>query len=227
MLTRVIDGVLDQRYNDVTIVPVSITYDRLVETDAHVDELSGGRKRAERLFPTVTRLSSILTSAATSVTTFGRVDVRIAEPFSLIDYLRDSAKHDGSLDLASGTKQQRVSLADVFSCTDGLACRQCTQVPLVQRRLQYAVSLQQRIGGGARGPRCYRVADTPPARHQSQGLGARRVVVAKRDSRSWWQRTCRAHSRSESYGSRRGLTTLCRGGRFSMEIGGGPQDGGH
>jgi glycerol-3-phosphate O-acyltransferase len=43
-----LDGVLEQRYADVTIAPVSITYDRLVENEAHVDELSGGRKRAER-----------------------------------------------------------------------------------------------------------------------------------------------------------------------------------
>jgi glycerol-3-phosphate O-acyltransferase len=87
MLKRVIDWVLDDN-GDVCIVPISLTYERIVENDAHLEELAGEPKRVANSLQTI---SSVLASSLMNVTCYGRVDLRIAPPFSVSVYLHTIA----------------------------------------------------------------------------------------------------------------------------------------
>ena len=103
VLHRVVEAILDNMVEDVQIVPVSIAYDRLVENEAHVDELTGGKKKSERLLPTMRSLSSLMASSIWQVNTYGRVDIKIAPPFSISEYLRTVQASDPSIQLKKGT----------------------------------------------------------------------------------------------------------------------------
>jgi len=82
MLQRIIDWVLDDN-GDAMIVPISLTYERIVENDSHLDELSGEDKKAEKIVHSLQNISSAIASSLMSVTCFGRVDLSFAEPFSI------------------------------------------------------------------------------------------------------------------------------------------------
>eukprot|EP00013_Stygamoeba_regulata_P014507 CAMPEP_0177687810 /NCGR_PEP_ID=MMETSP0447-20121125/34334_1 /TAXON_ID=0 /ORGANISM="Stygamoeba regulata, Strain BSH-02190019" /LENGTH=505 /DNA_ID=CAMNT_0019198091 /DNA_START=123 /DNA_END=1638 /DNA_ORIENTATION=- len=53
LLRTVVDAVVDRQVLDVYVVPISISYDRIVENASHVDELAGKQKRRERLMRSV------------------------------------------------------------------------------------------------------------------------------------------------------------------------------
>jgi glycerol-3-phosphate O-acyltransferase len=76
MLAWIIQGFIDSGRRDLLFVPVGITYERLVEEGAMVDELSGGAKRDESVLGLV-RARKVLQRR------FGSVFVNFGEPLSL------------------------------------------------------------------------------------------------------------------------------------------------
>eukprot|EP00005_Dracoamoeba_jomungandri_P002059 CAMPEP_0174252598 /NCGR_PEP_ID=MMETSP0439-20130205/2000_1 /TAXON_ID=0 /ORGANISM="Stereomyxa ramosa, Strain Chinc5" /LENGTH=862 /DNA_ID=CAMNT_0015333157 /DNA_START=1619 /DNA_END=4204 /DNA_ORIENTATION=- len=89
MLQRVVEGILDGDFEDIHLVPISIAYDRLVENESHIEELAGRKKQKERFRTVVSRLSKVLMDLLFNVTCYGRVDIRIADPFSLKEYITE------------------------------------------------------------------------------------------------------------------------------------------
>jgi glycerol-3-phosphate O-acyltransferase len=86
-LKSVVDPVIDGEIDDVTIVPISIAYDRIVEGPSHVAELSGGVKTPEKFWSAVHTTVSLLNLAFRRLVCFGRVDVSVAEPISVKEHL--------------------------------------------------------------------------------------------------------------------------------------------
>jgi glycerol-3-phosphate O-acyltransferase len=76
MLSWIIEGFIDSGRRDLLFVPVGITYERLVEEGAMVDELEGGKKRDESMLGLV-RARKVLSRR------FGSVFVNFGEPISL------------------------------------------------------------------------------------------------------------------------------------------------
>eukprot|EP01102_Stenamoeba_stenopodia_P020717 TRINITY_DN8189_c0_g1_i1.p1 TRINITY_DN8189_c0_g1~~TRINITY_DN8189_c0_g1_i1.p1 ORF type:complete len:750 (-),score=120.10 TRINITY_DN8189_c0_g1_i1:85-2334(-) len=108
VLRCLVDAIMDDTVTDVSVVPISLSYDRIVENDSYIEELSGGFKKKERLFSTLRRLSSIISNSALKVTCFGSVDVRIASPFSLREYVQRSPRDGDAMD-SVGTIRKRLA----------------------------------------------------------------------------------------------------------------------
>eukprot|EP01116_Phalansterium_solitarium_P014691 TRINITY_DN32477_c0_g1_i1.p1 TRINITY_DN32477_c0_g1~~TRINITY_DN32477_c0_g1_i1.p1 ORF type:complete len:702 (-),score=291.97 TRINITY_DN32477_c0_g1_i1:120-2225(-) len=81
MMSLVVDNVLTGKVPDAYIVPVSIGYDKVIETESYVRELLGKPKEQESLW-------ELLRSVRLLQLDFGRVDVRIARPFSVKEFLQ-------------------------------------------------------------------------------------------------------------------------------------------
>ncbi|KNC80386.1 hypothetical protein SARC_07253 [Sphaeroforma arctica JP610] len=87
-LQSVIGAVMESEL-DVMIVPIALSFDRIVETQSHLNELSGKPKQAEQLFFSLFSISSVMTSAATQSNTYGSVDLRFAEPISIRKFINE------------------------------------------------------------------------------------------------------------------------------------------
>ncbi|KAI9350608.1 acyltransferase-domain-containing protein [Zopfochytrium polystomum] len=80
ILKIILEAVLAGRTKDCIIVPMSIGYDRVIETESYVSELLGTPKQKESL-------AQLLGSANILQFKWGRIDVRFAKPFSLREYI--------------------------------------------------------------------------------------------------------------------------------------------
>ncbi|ORZ39149.1 acyltransferase-domain-containing protein [Catenaria anguillulae PL171] len=80
VLKVVLEAVRAGRVKDVMIVPMSIGYDKVIETASYVSELLGRPKEPESL-------GQLVSSTSILQLKFGRIDVRFAEPFSLRTWL--------------------------------------------------------------------------------------------------------------------------------------------
>jgi glycerol-3-phosphate O-acyltransferase len=76
MLSWTIEGFIDSGRRDLLLVPVGITYERLVEEGAMVDELSGGAKQDESVL-------GLMRARKVLARRFGSVFVNFGEPISL------------------------------------------------------------------------------------------------------------------------------------------------
>lgn len=97
VLSCIVEALIDGEVEDVMLAPISLCYDRIVENEAYVEELSGGSKTKERLIPVIRRISSLLHRAATKVVCFGRVDIRIAEPISLRELIHSILRKESNI----------------------------------------------------------------------------------------------------------------------------------
>lgn len=88
----ILDALVDNRFSDCHIVPISIGYDKIIETSSYATELLGAPKEKESLW-------QILTSSQLLQLKWGRVDVRLGQPFSLRDWMEDQLKMRGHMDL--------------------------------------------------------------------------------------------------------------------------------
>lgn len=86
MLKIVLDSLLGGRIKDVVIVPMSIDYDRVVETETYVSELLGTPKKKESLF-------GLLNNANLLSLKLGRIDLRFAKEFYLSEWVQDQIQH--------------------------------------------------------------------------------------------------------------------------------------
>ncbi|RKP12924.1 acyltransferase-domain-containing protein [Piptocephalis cylindrospora] len=90
LLKMILDSVVSGRVDDCIIVPMSLGYDRVIETASYVDELLGKPKEKESLW-------RLFSSSHHLQLKWGRVDVRFAKPYSLKEYIQ------GQMDLRSAS----------------------------------------------------------------------------------------------------------------------------
>lgn len=84
LLSVVSDAVLTGRIKDAYLVPISIGYDKVIETESYVKELLGAQKEKESLRQLIFNIRLLNLH-------FGRIDMRIARPFSLKEYIQEEA----------------------------------------------------------------------------------------------------------------------------------------
>jgi glycerol-3-phosphate O-acyltransferase len=81
MFTWQVDAVLDGAREDVTFVPVSIDYEKVVESRSYSRELAGGEKKAEDL-------KALLSAPKVLAYNYGRIHVSFDAPFSLVGFMK-------------------------------------------------------------------------------------------------------------------------------------------
>lgn len=82
ILNIITEACLKGQIKDAYLVPVSIGYDKVIETEQYVTELLGVPKEKESI-------GALLRSTQLLKFNFGRIDLRIAQPFSLKSYLNE------------------------------------------------------------------------------------------------------------------------------------------
>jgi glycerol-3-phosphate O-acyltransferase len=83
MLRLLCNTILREKATDCWVVPVSVQYDRVIETETYVDELLGKPKEKESLWQLITGGGGKLQLK------LGRIDVHFAEPWSLKQFLTE------------------------------------------------------------------------------------------------------------------------------------------
>lgn len=81
MLRLICNTILREKASDCWILPVSVQYDRVIETESYVDELLGKPKEKETLWQLVFGGGGKLSLK------LGRIDVHFAQPWSLKQFL--------------------------------------------------------------------------------------------------------------------------------------------
>ncbi|GAN00936.1 acyltransferase [Mucor ambiguus] len=94
----ILDALVDNRFSDCHIVPISLGYDKIIETSSYATELLGTPKEKESLW-------GVLTNSRLLQLKWGRVDVRLGRPYSLRDWLDDQVKMRGPMDLTDSTQK--------------------------------------------------------------------------------------------------------------------------
>eukprot|EP01104_Vermistella_antarctica_P015596 TRINITY_DN5159_c0_g1_i1.p1 TRINITY_DN5159_c0_g1~~TRINITY_DN5159_c0_g1_i1.p1 ORF type:complete len:1326 (-),score=410.75 TRINITY_DN5159_c0_g1_i1:83-4060(-) len=86
VLSIVMSSLFEQNFTDLKILPVSISYEKMVEENVHMSELLGDAKRK----PTT---SALVSAAVTRVLNlnYGRINLQFGEPISVKSYLSDLA----------------------------------------------------------------------------------------------------------------------------------------
>ncbi|KAI9592107.1 acyltransferase-domain-containing protein [Syncephalis fuscata] len=84
ILKLILEGLQSGRTSDCVIVPMSIGYDRVIETETYAHELLGQPKKKESL-------QGVFNSTKLLQLKWGRVDVRFAKPFSLNEYINEQS----------------------------------------------------------------------------------------------------------------------------------------
>ncbi|KAI8071456.1 hypothetical protein BC940DRAFT_294491 [Gongronella butleri] len=88
----ILDAMINNRFDDCHIVPISIGYDKIIETSTYANELLGNPKEKESLW-------GVITNTRLLQLKWGRVDVRVCKPYSLRGWLEDQLQHRGPMDL--------------------------------------------------------------------------------------------------------------------------------
>ncbi|KAF9355308.1 hypothetical protein BGX34_010545, partial [Mortierella sp. NVP85] len=82
VLKIIMDAMLSERIKDCYIVPISIGYDKVIETETYVNELLGIPKEKESLW-------GVITNSRLLQLKMGRIDVRFAKPYSLRNFINN------------------------------------------------------------------------------------------------------------------------------------------
>lgn len=80
ILSMITDAYFNKRVEDCLIVPISIGYDKVIETEGYIKELLGRSKTPESLVQLIRAIELLRIN-------FGNIDVRIGNFFSMKDYL--------------------------------------------------------------------------------------------------------------------------------------------
>ncbi|KAI8909284.1 hypothetical protein DFJ77DRAFT_512992 [Powellomyces hirtus] len=89
ILKIVLDAVASGRVKDVIIVPMSLGYDKVIETESYVNELLGTPKQKESL-------AGLFNSLNILQFKWGRIDIRFAKPYSLRQYIESQEVRRGA-----------------------------------------------------------------------------------------------------------------------------------
>ncbi|KAF8471716.1 putative acyltransferase [Kalaharituber pfeilii] len=95
ILNFILDSLLSERVSDSYIIPVSTQYDKVIETEAYVNELLGIPKRKENLI-------DFISSSKVLSLKMGRVDVRFGRPWSLREFINTQIAKEPNADMAEG-----------------------------------------------------------------------------------------------------------------------------
>jgi glycerol-3-phosphate O-acyltransferase len=82
ILKVLLEVLINGRVSDIYLVPISIGYDKVIETSSYVNELMGAPKETESL-------SGIFASTRVLQLKLGRIDIRFSSPFSLKNYITE------------------------------------------------------------------------------------------------------------------------------------------
>ncbi|PGH19551.1 hypothetical protein AJ80_03887 [Polytolypa hystricis UAMH7299] len=93
ILNFVLDSILSGRVEDAIICPVSIQYDKVIETESYISELLGQPKPKENLM-------DFLSASSVLSLKLGRVDIRFHEPWSLRGFVTQQASRIYHLPIA-------------------------------------------------------------------------------------------------------------------------------
>ncbi|KAF8932773.1 hypothetical protein BGZ58_006802 [Dissophora ornata] len=80
VLKIIMDAMLTDRVQDCYVVPISIGYDKVIETETYINELLGIPKEKESLW-------GVITNSRLLQLKMGRIDVRFAKPYSLRNFM--------------------------------------------------------------------------------------------------------------------------------------------
>lgn len=116
MLSMEIDAYADGACEDLFLVPIAITYDRLVEEASHTREIGGAKKEKEK-FTDLLRMPKFLTRK------YGRVYIQFARPLSLREYLKTR-----KLELAPMEPSRRRAIIEDLGMRIGHAINEVTTV---------------------------------------------------------------------------------------------------
>ncbi|KAI8621112.1 acyltransferase-domain-containing protein [Chytriomyces sp. MP71] len=84
----IMESVLSGRVNDCIIVPMSIGYDKVIETGSYVSELLGAPKEKESLYQLLSNMNILSFK-------WGRIDISFAKPFSMREYIASQTLRRG------------------------------------------------------------------------------------------------------------------------------------
>ena len=84
-LKLVLESIMLDPKKDAIFIPVSIGYDKVIETPSYVNELMGTPKQKESIFQLFNNINVLQLK-------WGRIDVRFGSPFSLRDFVNASRK---------------------------------------------------------------------------------------------------------------------------------------
>ncbi|KAF7729552.1 hypothetical protein EC973_004227 [Apophysomyces ossiformis] len=93
ILKVVLDAFVNGRFSDCYVVPISLGYDKIIETSSYANELLGNPKEKESLW-------GIITNTRLLQLKWGRVDARVGKPYSLKGWLEEQIKTRGPMDLS-------------------------------------------------------------------------------------------------------------------------------
>lgn len=103
LLSIVLESVVQDRTDELFIVPISIGYDKVLEGGSFASELLGGRKKKETLGGLIRESASLLGKS------YGRVNVEFAQPISVREYLNEQlARHGAGFDPKNKDEDFRV-----------------------------------------------------------------------------------------------------------------------
>ncbi|KAJ3150380.1 hypothetical protein HDU89_003160 [Geranomyces variabilis] len=103
ILKIVLDAVAASRVKDVILVPMSIGYDKVIETESYVNELLGTPKQKESL-------KGLLNSVNILQFKWGRIDIRFAKPYSLKQYIESQQVRRGATFQPMSVPEDRILL---------------------------------------------------------------------------------------------------------------------
>ncbi|KAL0487536.1 glycerone phosphate O-acyltransferase [Acrasis kona] len=92
LLSIIVDSFLEKKVPNLTIVPVNISYEKLIEGQAYSDELLGNAKKKESL-KNLVKARNVLGNK------YGDIHVKIAPPISLADYVTQLRSQDAHLQI--------------------------------------------------------------------------------------------------------------------------------
>ncbi|RKO99400.1 hypothetical protein CXG81DRAFT_14564, partial [Caulochytrium protostelioides] len=88
LIKLIVDAILNGHVNDCVIVPMSIGYDKVIETGTYVNELLGSPKEKETLYGMLSNVNILGLG-------WGRIDVHFAEPYRLSSFISRQTKVRG------------------------------------------------------------------------------------------------------------------------------------
>ncbi len=83
LLSYVVEAVTSQAVKDVTVIPIALSYERIMEMEGYTRELAGGEKRAEDL-------GGLVRSAEVLDTTNGRLYITAGRPLKIGRFVKNS-----------------------------------------------------------------------------------------------------------------------------------------
>lgn len=103
-LKAVVDSVLDGQVEDALLVPIAFSYGRVVEARSMMQEMSGGIKKKEAFFDSLTSIIHLIRTGFWGAACYGSIEISVAKAFSVRDHLRtrDAAPQSSRPDLPEG-----------------------------------------------------------------------------------------------------------------------------